>query len=150
MADGLLLYLEKTSWRREQDNLNKNTLRRKDGRTRIIFENGTMSNMYYRSLGKLLYSNGKMVTNTYQGIEKELFINSGLLKEKDLESGWLYILKTKSTNKELAGIKDLYKIGFTSEPVDDRIRNAKTKQLIYLQMFKKLQHIRFITEMQIN
>lgn len=150
VADGLLLYLEKTSWRREQDNLNKNTLRRKDGRTRIIFENGTMSNMYYRSLGKLLYSNGKMVTNTYQGIEKELFINSGLLKEKDLESGWLYILKTKSTNKELAGIKDLYKIGFTSEPVDDRIRNAKTKQLIYLQMFKKLQHIRFITEMQIN
>lgn len=102
MADGLLLYLEKTSWRREQDNLNKNTLRRKDGRTRIIFENGTMSNMYYRSLGKLLYSNGKMVTNTYQGIEKKLFINSGLLKEKDLESGWLYILKTKSTNKELA------------------------------------------------
>lgn len=127
VADGLLLYLEKTSWRREQDNLNKNTLRRKDGRTRIIFENGTMSNMYYRSLGKLLYSNGKMVTNTYQGIEKELFINSGLLKEKDLESGWLYILKTKSTNKELAGIKDLYKIGFTSEPVDDRIRNAKNE-----------------------
>lgn len=127
VADGLLLYLEKTSWRREQDNLNKNTLHRKDGRTRIIFENGTMSNMYYRSLGKLLYSNGKMVTNTYQGIEKELFINSGLLKEKDMESGWLYILKTKSTNKELAGIKDLYKIGFTSEPVDDRIRNAKNE-----------------------
>lgn len=127
LLDGLLLFLEKVNWKREQENLKDSTLRRKDGRTRIIFENATLSNMLYRSLGKSLYNNGKMITNTYENIEQNLFVNTGLVKEEDIQSGWIYVLKTKSTKKELANIKDLYKIGYATHSVDDRIKNAKNE-----------------------
>ncbi|MDZ4147307.1 MAG: GIY-YIG nuclease family protein [Flavobacteriaceae bacterium] len=126
IADGIMLFLERANLKREQENLKESTLNRKDGRTRIIFENGTLSNMLYRSLSKTLYNNnGKMITNTYDKIEQDLFVNSGLVKEEDIQSGWVYVLKSKSTKKELAEIKDLYKIGFATSSVDERIKNAK-------------------------
>lgn len=127
LLDGLLLFLEKVNWSREQDNLKESTLRRKDGRTRIVFENATYSNMLYRSLGKSLYNNGKMITNTYEDIEQDLFVNAGLVEEGDLPSGWIYVLKSKSSNPQIANIKDLYKIGFASNSVDERIKNAKNE-----------------------
>lgn len=131
ILDGILLFLEKANFERKQDNLGKNTLRRKDGRTRIIFENGTLSNMLYRSLGKSLYNNGKMITETNDSYNQELFINTGLVKEEDIQLGWIYVLKSMSTNIEISNIKDLYKIGFASTSVDDRIKNAK-KEATYL------------------
>lgn len=127
LLDGLLLYLEKVNWKREQENLKDSTLRRKDGRTRIIFENATLSNMLYRSLAKSLYNNGKLITNTFEKIEQDLFVNTGLVKEEDIPSGWIYILKTKSTNLQIANIKDLYKVGFASNSVEERIKNAKNE-----------------------
>ncbi len=127
ILDGILLLLEKANFERKEENLKESTLNRKDGRTRVIFENGTLSNMYYRSLGKSLYNNGRMVTNTYEKIEQDLFINTILLEEDDIKSGWIYVLKSKSAKVEIAGIKDLYKIGFASNSVDERIKNAKNQ-----------------------
>ncbi len=139
IADGIMLFLERVNLKREQENLKESTLNRKDGRTRIIFENGTLSNMYYRSLSKTLYNgNGKMITNTYDKIEQDLFVNSGLVKEEDVQSGWIYVLKTKSTKKELTGIQDLYKIGFASDSVDDRIKNAKNEATYLFADVKKI------------
>ncbi|MBM3403160.1 MAG: GIY-YIG nuclease family protein, partial [Bacteroidetes bacterium] len=64
--NGVLLYLESIDyqgrmWKRgEAEN---NRIREfKDGRTNTIFENGTMSNMLFRSLAKTLILNGKSVT----------------------------------------------------------------------------------------
>jgi hypothetical protein len=125
LLDGLLLFLEKVNFKRELENLKESTLRRKDGRTKIIFENGTLSNMLYRSLGKSLYNNGKLITNTYEKIQEDLFVNTGLVQEEDIQSGWIYVLKSKSTNSQIANIKDLYKIGFASNSVDERIKNAR-------------------------
>ena len=133
IADGIMLFLERANLKRTQENLKDSTLNRKDGRTRIIFENGTLSNMLYRSLSKTLYNgNGKMITNTIEKTEQDLFVNTGLVKEEDLQTGWIYILKSQSTNKEIAGIKDLYKIGFASKSVDDRIKNAKNEATYFV------------------
>lgn len=127
VLDGLILYLEEVDWKREKDGLKVSTLRRKDGRTRIVFENATLSNMLYRSLAKSLYNNGKMITDRIEKSEESLFVNAGLVKEEDIPNGWIYVLKTKSTKKELANLKDLYKIGFTSTYVDERIKNARNE-----------------------
>jgi hypothetical protein len=94
--------------------------------------------MLYRSLGKQIQKDGKLITNTYEKIEHDLFVNSGLVKEEDVKSGWIYVLKTKSTKKELAGIKDLYKIGFSSDSVDDRIKNAKNEATYLFADVKKI------------
>ena len=45
--------------------------------------------------------------------------------EGDVESGTIYVLRSKSTRPEIAAIKDLYKIGFTVTTVESRIANAR-------------------------
>lgn len=127
LLDGLLLFLEKDGIEERQI---KDRIR-KDGRTRIIFENGTESNMYYRSLAKALYNNGRIVSDTDSETENELFKNANIVNESDLETGWIYILQSKSTNKNISEIKDLYKIGFSKTEVRDRIKNAP-KEPTYL------------------
>ncbi|WP_339663264.1 GIY-YIG nuclease family protein [uncultured Polaribacter sp.] len=127
VVDGILLYLE-------DDGLEKRKLgdtERKDGRTTIIFENGTKSNMYYRSLSKSLYNNGSIVSDTDKDAEEELFKNANIVNEEDIQTGWIYVLRSKSTNPAIASINDLYKIGFSSVDVKERIKNA-SKESTYL------------------
>ncbi|AEA45752.1 GIY-YIG nuclease family protein [Fluviicola taffensis] len=125
IMDGLLLYLESANLKKEEWEQKSGNRVRIEGRTRTIFENGTYSNMLYRSLGKQIQKNGKLITNTYEKIEQDLFVNTGLVKEEDIQSGWIYVLKSKSTNSQIANIKDLYKVGFASNSVDERIKNAR-------------------------
>lgn len=127
LMNGIMLYLEsanlkKTEW--EQKSGNRVRI---EGRTRTIFENGTYSNMLYRSLGKQIQKNGKLITNISDSIQQDLFVNSRLVEEEDISLGWIYALQTKSTHPELSTIKDLYKIGFSSTPVQERIKNAKNE-----------------------
>jgi hypothetical protein len=56
---------------------------------------------------------GKMITNTFEGINKELYVNAGMVKEEDIKTGWIYVLKSKSNHPEISGIKNLFKIGFS-------------------------------------
>ena len=134
ILNGVLLFLEEANIETDNVTLPSGNRLRKDGRTRIIFENGTMSNMLYRSLDKALLhrdNDGKIVSHTSKEIDKELFDNVNALKEEDQETGWIYILKSKSTHKELASIKNLYKIGYSTVPVTERIKNA-SKESTYL------------------
>ncbi|MBR9847562.1 MAG: GIY-YIG nuclease family protein [Algicola sp.] len=131
VLDGVLLFLEEIDLSRTLEDEPVSDKNRKDGRTRIIFENGTMSNMLYRSLGKQLLENGHLVTKTESETAKELFDNVNSVNEEDLESGWIYILKSKSTNEKIASIENLYKIGFSTVPVQERIKNA-SKEPTYL------------------
>lgn len=127
VVDGVLLYLENVVFKRDNLNLSDSTLSRKDGRTLTIFENGTYSNILYRSLGKQIQKNGKLVTELIDNIEQDFFKTPTQLNKEDTQSGWIYVVKSKSTNPSIAGINDLYKIGFSSTPVDKRISNAKNE-----------------------
>ncbi len=131
VVDGVLLYLEAANLIEEKVKLRSGSRVRIDGRTTTIFENGTYSNMLYRSLGKQIQESGKMITNTYESTENELFVNANLVKEDDIQTGWIYVLKSKSEHLEILAIKNLYKIGFSTVPIDERIKNAK-KEATYL------------------
>lgn len=134
VLNGVLLFLEDVNIETVNVSLPTGGRLRKDGRTRIIFENGTMSNMLYRSLDKALLNaanDGKIVSHSETEIDKELFDNVNSLNEEDLETGWVYILKSKSENPEIANLLDLYKIGFSKVKVEERIKNA-SKEPTYL------------------
>lgn len=131
VLDGVLLYLEEIDLSRTLADEPLSDKNRKDGRTRIIFENGTMSNMLYRSLGKQLLNNGHVVTKTETETYKELFNNVNSVNEEDLDTGWIYVLKSKSTNQQITSIDNLYKIGYSTVPVPERIKNA-SKEATYL------------------
>ena len=100
--------------------LDKNNQRKINGRLHIIFENCTESNMLLRSLVDSLHANnGKVIKDTSD-------LNSkNLVNEYDIEAGYIYVLKSLSTDPQVSSIKDLYKIGFSTTSVDKRIENAK-------------------------
>lgn len=94
-----------------------------DGRIRIIFDNGTESNILLRSFQRALYKDeaGRRVTDPDAG---PLF--GGQADDSDHESGTIYVLRSKSDQPEIkANVSVLHKIGVTGGDVDKRIANAK-------------------------
>lgn len=131
LADGMMLYLESANLEKKTMTSPSGTAERIDGRTVTIFENGTSSNLLFRSLGRLVQQKGKLITDTLESIEDDLQKKAGLIAEEDVKSGWIYVLKSKSPNPKILQIKDLYKIGFSTTSVKDRVKNA-AKQATYL------------------
>jgi hypothetical protein len=126
LLDGLLTFLEKVDLQERTFNDKSQGQRtRKDNRIRCIFENGLESNMYYRSLQKLLYENGKYISETNEEALNLFKKNLGNINNEDKISGRVYILKSLSKKPEISSIKNLYKIGFSKNTVENRIRNAK-------------------------
>src|SRR5690606_25811662 len=125
LVDGLLCYLEVSKAEKIVKENKSGDRVRLEGRTVTVFENGTISNMLFRSLGKAIQKNGKIVTNTDEGIYNQLQENFNTVQEEDIQSGWIYVLKSKSKNPQIQNFENLYKIGFSKYPVQERIKNAR-------------------------
>ena len=119
--NGVLFYLEKIEEREGEEM--KDT--HKDGRTRLIFENGTESNILMRTVEKNLYQNGKSVTENVDAVIEDFNKSFTGISEEDKEAGYIYVLKSKSKKPEISSVENLYKIGFASNSVDERIKNAE-------------------------
>jgi hypothetical protein len=94
-----------------------------DARLRVIYSNGTQSNLLRRSLQRALYKDeaGRRITDPAAG---PLF--AGEAEDGDLASGTIYVLRSKSDNPVVAANRDvLHKIGVTGGKVETRIANAK-------------------------
>jgi len=95
----------------------------KDARLRVIFDNGTESNLLMRSLQRALTDDdaGRRVTEPTAG---PLFTDTSA--DGDEASGTIYVLRSKSDIPVVAENRDLlHKIGVTGGSVDRRIANAK-------------------------
>ena len=136
--NGILFLLESITYERDDHYKEDGTRVRKDGRTRCIFENGTESNILKRSVEKNLYKNGKVVTqNVDKVIEEFTETFSGITKE-DKETGHIYVLTSQSKKEEIASLENLYKIGYSSTSVQERIKNAEN-EATYLMAPVKIQ-----------
>ena len=91
---------------------------RPNARLRVIYENGTESDLLLRSLSAALYKNGRRVTEH----EDTAFIE---ITEEDKEAGYIYVLRSHSLNPDIQSINNLYKIGYTKNEVEQRIKNAE-------------------------
>jgi hypothetical protein len=92
------------------------------GRLRVIFDNGTESEPLLRSFQRALYKDegGRRITEPSAG---PLFGEEA--EEGDVESGTIYVLRSKSDVPEIAERRELlHKIGVTGGSVDARIANA--------------------------
>lgn len=88
-------------------------------RLRVIFENGTESSMYRQSLSiRLFEQEGQAIVQAGLGDDEEIL-------DGDTASGSIYVLRSLSTDPQIAQMKDLHKIGFTRGPVETRIKNAE-------------------------
>jgi hypothetical protein len=121
VVNGVLGYLETVY------DLVKDKNSKFDGRIYCVFENGTESNMLFRSLGKMLYDNGQLVSLSNTESITEFNQGFNVINDGDKSTGYIYILKSKSTNPKVANIDNLYKIGYSTIPVEERIKNAETE-----------------------
>ncbi len=129
--NGVLLYLKSVKWEKQVQHFESGVHNRPDGRTEVIFENGTQSNMMFQSLYKALHFQGKAVTMSAQEELDEFSENFNAITEKDTEAGYIYILSSKSRDAKIREIRNLYKIGYSTTPVANRIKNA-AKEPTYL------------------
>jgi len=129
--NGVLLFLESVDFEGRQWSRGENEDNRmrefKDGRTRTIFENGTESELYFRSLAKSLINNGKAISKPVDDIHEEFIEKFSDITEEDEASGYIYILKSLSKDPQITSTEHLYKIGYSKHPVPQRIKNAENE-----------------------
>jgi T5orf172 domain len=93
-----------------------------DARLRVIYSNGTESNLLQRSLQKALYKDeaGRRLTDPSAG---PLFSEDWA--DEDIESGTIYVLRSHSKHPYVVEHRELiHKIGVTGGKVETRIANA--------------------------
>ncbi|MGY6549505.1 MAG: GIY-YIG nuclease family protein [Roseinatronobacter sp.] len=97
---------------------------RTDARLRVIFDNGTESNMLMRSLQRSLNADGDAGRRISEPHAGPLF--SDRTREGDEASGTIYVLRSKSDHPMVAANRDLvHKIGVTNMSVEKRIAGAQ-------------------------
>lgn len=109
VLDGMMCYVESIGEA-------KNVFGRQKERLRVIYANGTESNIYLRTLASQLYE------ETGYSV-----VAAGVEAENDEETvGHIYILASLSQDPKITTIANLHKIGVTSGSVEKRIKNAAT------------------------
>ena len=111
-----------TAYVAEMDDIFTNDQGRSDARLRVVFDNGTQSNLLMRSLQRALNKDeaGRRITEPRAG---PLF--SGQAEDGDEESGIIYVLRSKSDHPVVEEHRELvHKIGVTNMKVEKRIAGA--------------------------
>ncbi|EMT5437088.1 GIY-YIG nuclease family protein [Stenotrophomonas maltophilia] len=94
-----------------------------DARMRVIYSNGTESNLLQRSLQRALYKDetGRRITDADNG---PLFGDT--LEPDDIKSGTIYVLQSRSDHPFVTQHRELiHKIGVTGGKVETRVAAAK-------------------------
>ena len=117
IAGGLLCFID------EVYDPEKNSFGRLDSRLHVVFANHTESYMLFATLQKIMSEeNGRAVTAPIESVFGNY--NDALIQD-DIETGYIYVLRSLSTEPELKKYgKDFYKVGYTGGSVEKRISNA--------------------------
>lgn len=106
----------------EMEEIFSNDQGRTDARMRVIYDNGTESNILMRSLQRALHKDdaGRRITDPSAG---PLFSDNH--EDGDVESGTIYVLRSKSDHPLVNEHRDvIHKIGVTGGDVKKRLVNA--------------------------
>ena len=124
VLQGMMVYVANVGAKEKRNFGNVNA------RLYCVFENGTESNMLLRSLAAALWKdeNSRQVVDA---VQSDIFNESEQVTSKDEATGYLYVLRSLSEDPQIKTIENLYKIGFSSQPVKQRIQNAE-KEPTYL------------------
>lgn len=95
-----------------------------NARLYCVFENGTESNLFLRSLAAALWKDPTS-RQIVDGNQYEFFTPEPSIVAEDTPTGYIYVLKSLSKDPQITQIQDLYKIGFSANKVEQRTQGAK-------------------------
>ena len=120
VLDGITLYVA------EMGEPLKTTAGEVDRRLRLIFANGTESNLLLRSLQRAFYNDP--AARRLVSPESGQLSFGGELEPDDVESGTIYVLRSLSDHPYVAQHRDIiHKMGVTGGRVETRIANAENE-----------------------
>lgn len=119
-VSGQMLLLEKIGVLKKSSNFLP------DARTRCIYENGTESDILLQTLRKNVVGDGYAVTELQEDANGRFFGNSEITAEDNI-TGYIYVLSSLSQDLAIKEVKHLYKIGFSTNTVEQRIANAENE-----------------------
>lgn len=120
VLDGITLYVA------EMGEPLKTTAGEVDRRLRLIFANGTESNLLLRSLQRAFYDDP--AARRLVSPESGQLSFGGELEADDVESGTIYVLRSLSDHPYVAQHRDIiHKMGVTGGRVETRIANAENE-----------------------
>jgi len=118
VLDGITLYVA------EVGEPLKTTAGEVDRRLRLVFSNGTESNLLLRSLQRAFYDDP--AARRLASPESGQLSFGGELEAEDVESGTIYVLRSLSDHPYVAQHRDIiHKLGVTGGRVETRIANAE-------------------------
>lgn len=120
IVSGQMLLLEKIGELKKSSNFLP------DARTRCIYENGTESDILLQTLRKNVVGDGYAVTELQEDSDGSFFKNSDITAN-DQVTGYIYVLSSLSQDPAIKEVKHLYKIGFSTNSVEQRIANAENE-----------------------
>lgn len=125
VLDGIMLYVA------EVGEPLKTTAGEVDPRLRLVFSNGTESNLLLRSLQRAFYNDP--AARRLASPESGQLSFSGELEADDVESGTIYVLRSLSDHPYVAKHRDLiHKMGVTGGKVETRVANAENESTYLL------------------
>ena len=116
---GVVFYLEVDNANLTEKSYQGQVYRRKDGRTRCIFDNGTESTMLFRSLVNAMRIDGFGISDLQK--------NDGgtpKIESDDVQNGYIYVLRSLSRVAGVRQMRNLHKIGYCSGDITNRIKNS--------------------------
>jgi len=119
-VSGQMLLLEKIGELKKSSNFLP------DARTRCVYENGTESDILLQTLRKNVVGDGYAVTELQEDGNGKFFSNSDVTAD-DKVTGFIYVLSSLSQAPAIKEVKHLYKIGFSTNSVEQRIANAENE-----------------------
>lgn len=113
----------------------KTTAGEVDRRLRLIFSNGTESNLLLRSLQRAFYKDS--AARRLASPESGQLSFVGELEANDVESGTIYVLRSLSDHPYVTQHRDhIHKIGVTGGKVEARIADAERDGTYFLSKFE--------------
>ena len=119
ILDGQMVYVANIG------NWQKKNFGNYNARLYCVFENGTESNMLLRSLAAALWKD-KSCRQIIDAHQRQMFDERYEVNEEDEPTGYIYVLRSLSEEPRINEVENLFKIGFSSQPVLERIKGAAT------------------------
>lgn len=95
---------------------------RQDSRLRVVYDNGTESDLLLRSLQRRLNKD----ENSRRIVKPDMGLFSDIEDDEDMQTGYIYVLRSDSNDPFIAEHRSIiHKIGVTGGDVKQRIANAK-------------------------
>ena len=118
LCQGMLVYVA------NQGKWEKKKFGNVNARLYCVFENATESNLFLRSLAAAFWKD-EFSRHVIEANQQSLIKLPEGVTPEDKPTGYIYVVRSLSDDPKIKGVKNLYKVGYSTGSVEKRIKDAR-------------------------